>query len=70
MSALIEYAHACVLNRIHFGCPNAASLFSGTERTGTDRNSTLKHGTDQASKMHAQDISPLPQRRFSHVTKV
>ena len=26
------------------------SLFPGTERTGTDRNSTLKHGTDQRSK--------------------
>ena len=34
-------------------------LLPGVERTGTDQNSTLKNGTDQASKMHVQDLSPL-----------
>ena len=27
--------------------PQGPSLFSGTERSGTDQNATLKHGTDQ-----------------------
>ena len=36
-------------------------------RNGTDRNSTLKHGTDQASKKPTEDISPLLLREFSYI---
>ena len=57
MSALIEHAHACVLNRIHFGCPNAACALTGLlhkskvrpirpQRRRDDVNSDTNYGQD------------------------
>ena len=40
-------------------CSKRPSLFSGTEQNGTDRNSTLKHGTDQEIPRHVTTTSSL-----------